>query len=165
MNDIVLLAAVLVPAVALIALRINAAMVFLSLCLGQVLVQFVAKDANSLIRFIAPQAGSVSESSLYLAMLFLPVVLTAIIMVFSVKGRMKVSLNALPAFGTGALAVLLAVPLSTPGLQHQIVALRFWHELHDAQAMIIGASTLVTLLFLWTQRRSSHREEKHGHHK
>jgi hypothetical protein len=165
MNDIALIVAVLLPAAILIALRINAALAFLSLCLGQVLVQFVAKDTDSLIAFIAPNAGSVSGSTLYLVMLFLPVILTCLIMFMSVKGRLKVALNILPALGTGALAVLLAVPLCTPALQQQVQALSFWDQLFAAQAMIIGASALFSLLFLWTQRPKHHAEsDKHGHH-
>ena len=46
---IALSAIVLVPAVLLMVLRINAALVFLSLCLGNVLVQFVAPDAHSFL--------------------------------------------------------------------------------------------------------------------
>ncbi len=165
MNDIVLIVASLVPAALLVALRVNAAMVFLSLCLGEVLVQFVAKDADSLITFIAPNAGSVGGSSLYLAMLFVPVVLTTLIMLFSLNGKLKNVLNVLPALGVGALSLLLAVPLLTPGLQKQIHELSYWQQLYEAQAMIIGASALVSLLFLWTLRRGARKAaaEHHGH--
>ncbi|HYH75461.1 MAG TPA: hypothetical protein VD735_05895 [Candidatus Saccharimonadales bacterium] len=167
MNDIMLIVATLLPAALLVALRINAAMVFLSLCLGQVLVQFVAKDTDSLIRFIAPNAGSVSESTLYLVMLFLPVVLTCLIFLFSVSGRLKVTLNALPAIAVGALAVLLAVPLMTPSLQGQVQAMSYWDQLSAAQALIIGVGSLISLLLLWTARKGGHhgeaKHEKHGH--
>jgi hypothetical protein len=166
MNDIALIGALLLPAAILVSLRINAAVVFLSLCLGQVLVQFVAKDADSLIAFIAPNATSVSGSTLLLIMLFLPVVLTSLIMLHTVKGRLKVTFNALPALGVGALAVLLAVPLLTPGLQYAIKDLSFWQQLYDAQAMIIGISAFFSLLVLWLHRpkHSGGGEEKAAHH-
>jgi hypothetical protein len=82
----------------------------------------------------------------------------------SVKGRLKTSLNALPALGVGALAVLLAIPLCTPGLQHQVQGLQSWRELHNVQALVISVSTLLSLLFLWMQRKGSggHGDEKHG---
>lgn len=166
MNDIMLIVATLLPAALLVALRINAAIVFLSLCLGQVLVQFVAKDTDSLIKFIAPDAGSLSESTLYLIMLFLPVVLTCLIMVFSIKGNLKITLNVLPAIAVGALSVLLAVPLTTPAFQRQVHAMSYWGQLADAQALIIGMGALISLLLLWTQRKGSHHggeHEKHAH--
>jgi hypothetical protein len=166
MQDIALIVAVLLPAALLVALRINAALVFLSVCLGQILVQFVAKDADSLISFIAPQSDSLSGSVLYLIMLGLPVVLTTLIMIGTVKGSLKNTLNVLPALGTGALLVLLGVPLCTPGLQATVMGLSFWHQLYDAQAMIIGASAFASLLFLWLHRPKHHaaaHDEKHAH--
>lgn len=164
-NDIVLIVATLLPAALLVALRINAAIVFLSLCLGQVLVEFVAKDADSLISFVAPNTASMSSSTLYLIMLLLPVVLTSLIMLFSVRGKAKATFNTLPALATGALLVLLAVPLCTPGLRSAIYGLSFWQQLNDAQAMLIGAGAFISLLMLWTQRKRTHAAdaEKHAH--
>ena len=119
-HNIQLIIALLIPFVVLTSLRINAAMAFLSLCLGYVLVELVAKDANSLISFLAPQADSISKTWWQLGMLFLPLVLTCIIMIFSVKGRIRGIFNALPAIATSVVALLLAVPLFTPGLRNAL---------------------------------------------
>lgn len=163
-NNIMLIIALAVPIALLTVLRINAAMVFLSLCLGYVLVQFVANDTDSLISFIAPNTDSVSASTLKLAMLLTPVVLTCLIMVFSVHGRLRSVLNMLPAAGVAVLTLLLAVPLFTPGLRYAIQSLPLWHDVSQAQAMIIGASSFISLLFLWTQRKAfkNHSEDKHS---
>lgn len=158
-NNIELIIALIVPLVVLTVLRINAAMVFLSLCLGYVLVEFVAKDADSLISFIAPDVNSVSASTLRLVMLFVPVVLTSIFMVFTMKGHVKVILNTLPAAGVAVLGLLLAVPLFTPGLRYAIESQSLWREISDAQAMIVGITAFVSLIFLWFQRRA----HKSGH--
>lgn len=164
LNDLTLIILTLLPAALLVALRINAAMVFLSLCLGQVLVELVAKDTDSLISFIAPNAESVSGSALYLIMLLIPAVLTCFMMLFSVHGRLKVALNILPALGSGALLVLLAVPLTTAGFRQAVHELSFWQQLLDAQAMIIGVAAFMSLLFLWTQRPHHPKgHDKHGH--
>jgi hypothetical protein len=163
-NDVTLIAALLIPTAVLVALRINAAMVFLSLCLGYVLVEFVANDTDSLISFLAPDAKSVSASSLKLIMLFTPVVLTAIIMLFSIQGRVRVALNALPAIATSVLGFLLAVPLFTPGLQRAIQSQAVWQETHRAQALVVGAGALISLLFLWAQRRNARHAEGHRKH-
>jgi len=159
-NNIELIIALAVPIALLTVLRINAAMVFLSLCLGYVLVQFVANDADSLINFIAPNADSISASTLKLAMLFTPVILTSVIMLFSIHGNIRAALNILPAAGFAVLALILAVPLFTPGLRYAIQEQSLWHDVGQAQPMIVGASAFISLLFLWTQRRGFKGEEK-----
>jgi hypothetical protein len=89
---------------------------------------------------------------LHVALLLLPVVLTSIFMLFSVQGRGKVLLNLLPAAGAACLGLLLVEPLLAPGLRHSIEAGPGWHQLTNAQALVVGASALVSLLFLWLQR-------------
>lgn len=158
-ENIELLIALIVPFVALIALRINAAMVFLSICLGYVLVELVAKDANSLISFVAPEAGSLSNTTWRLGMLFVPVVLTCIIMAFSIKGRLKMIFNILPAAASAVLALLLALPLFTPGLRYALQDEAVWQQLSHAQAMIVGIGAFISLLFLWAQRRGAKKSE------
>lgn len=160
-NNIELIAVLVIPIAVLTVLRINAAMVFLSLCLGYVLVQFVANDTDSLINFIAPDQGSLSASSLRLGMLLTPVILTAVITVFSVRGRIRAFCNVLPAIGVAVLGLLLAVPLFTPGLHYAIQSQSLWPEITRAQPLVIGASALVSLLFLWTQRRQGEQTD-HG---
>lgn len=153
-HNIELIIALAVPLIVLTVLRINAAIVFLSLSLGYVLVQLVANDANSLINFLAPQADSLSRTTWQLGMLFLPVVLTCIIMLFSVKGHVKLLLNLLPAAAVSVMAVLLAVPLFTPGLRYALESSELWQQISGAQAFAIGAGALISLIFLWTSRSS-----------
>lgn len=151
-HNIELFVALLTPFIILTALRINAAMVFLSVCLGYVLVELVAKDADSLISFLAPQADSISRTSWQLLMLFTPVVLTAVMMIWSIKGRVRVLLNMLPAAAASVLMLLLAIPLLTPGLRHAIQTQTLWSEINQAQAMIVGLGAFTSLVFLWLQR-------------
>jgi hypothetical protein len=158
-HDFQLIIALVVPLIVIAILRINAAMLFLSVCLGYVLVELVAKDANSLISFVAPKAGSLSQTSWQLAMLLLPVILTSVIMIFSVKGRIKVMLNMLPAAATSVLLVLLVVPLCTPGLRYALQSEAVWQQLNRGQAAIVGVGAFISLLFLWTQRRGAKKSE------
>lgn len=163
-NNIELIIALVIPLVVLTVLRINAAMVFLSLCLGYVLVTFVANDADSLISFLAPDANSVSASTLRLGMLLTPVVLTSLFMLFSMHGRVKVALNALPAAGVSILGLLLAVPLFTPGLRYAIESQSLWQQISKAQAMIVSISAFISLIFLWVQRRHAEKTDHRRHH-
>lgn len=150
-----LIAILVLPVIALTVLRINAVMVFLSLCLGNVLVQYVASDANSLLEMFAPNASQISTSTIQLVVLLLPAVLTSVFMVLSVHGRGKTLMNLLPAAGTGLLAALLIVPLLPAGTRFGIQAQPLWSELSKLQSLIVGGSAIVGLFFLWAQRRKA----------
>lgn len=164
---VILAGIVVVPVIVLMLLRVNAALVFLSLCLGNVLVQFMAPDANSfLVLFSAhvPKAASASNDTIKLILLLLPVLLTAIFMIRTVRGYGRLLLNLLPAAGVGLLGGLLVVPLLSPGLSHNIVDSSLWHQVQRAQDLIVGASALVCLLVLWLQRPKAGGGHKHGKH-
>lgn len=159
-HDAMLLAGLALPIAAVVLLRINAVMVFLSLCLGEVMVRYVAGNANSMLTWMAPNLSPLSASLTQIGILLLPVVLTSVFMIFSVRGRLRVLLNILPATGVGLLGVLLVVPLLPPGLKFAIQGETLWYQLTKAQALIVGASALVSLFFLWMQRRSLGRRDE-----
>jgi hypothetical protein len=165
---ITLLAIILVPIIVIMALRINATLVFLSLCLGSVLTQFVADDAGWMMSIAAegvPQTGSVTESTTKLFLLLFPVVLTAIFMIKTVHGTGKLVMNALPAAGVGLLGAMLAVPFLPTDLANTITVSSLWVEVTKLQDLIVGASALLCLFVLWTQRpKTGHAEGKHGKH-
>jgi hypothetical protein len=156
---------VLAPVVLLMLLRVNATLVFLSLCLGDVLVQFTANDASS---FLTTFNGShtvtsvtTSNSNVKIALLLLPVVLTTVFMIKTIHGNSRLLLNILPAAGVGLLGGLLIVPLLPPSLAHDIIGSSLWNEVQKAQALIVGSSALVCLFVLWLQRpKTGHRKHK-----
>ena len=150
------------------ALRVNAALVFLSLCLGDVLVQFVAPDANQFLTLFSahvPKGLDSGNNTIKILLLALPVVLTAIFLIRTVSGYGKLALNILPAAGVGLLGALLLTPLLPSGLSHNILHSPLWSQIQRAQDLIVGASALVCLLVLWLQRpKTGHKKEKHGKH-
>jgi hypothetical protein len=149
-------------------LRINAALVFLSLCLGDVLVQFVAGDTNSFLNLFSSsqhiQAVASSGNLTKLVLLGLPVLLTAIFMIHTVKGS-RLILNILPAVGVGLLGGLLVVPLLSAGLSHNIIDSSLWQQAQRAQDLIVGASAIICLFVLWLQRPKAGHDDKHGKHR
>ncbi len=154
-----------VPIIILMALRINATLVFLSLCLGNLLVQFVGNDANSVIS-LASKAGAHSTNQTYvkIGLLLLPVMLTAVFMIKSVRGP-KLLWNILPAVGFSLVFVLLLVPLLPAGEAATLTRSAPWGQFVRSQTLIVGASTLICLLFLWMQRpHHSSEKGKHGKH-
>jgi hypothetical protein len=126
-----LIAIIGVPVVVMMVLRINAALVFMALCLGSVLTQFVADDAGWVMSLAAPSLpkdGSLTESIVKLSLLLLPPLFTAIFMIRTVRDGPRLALNLLPAVGTGLLAALLAVPLLPSGTSVNILASPLWQE-------------------------------------
>jgi hypothetical protein len=166
-STITLGAIVLLPVVVLMVLRINAALVFLSLCLGNVLVEYVAGDANSFTTLFSAshhtQTLVNNDGGFKLILLLFPVVLTAIFMIRTMKGS-KLVLNVLPALGVGLLGGLLVVPLLSAGLAHNIIDSSLWAQAKRAQDIIVSASALSCLLVLWLQRPNGSGHEKHGKH-
>jgi len=161
---------VVLPVVLLLLLRVNAALVFLSLCLGSVLVQFVAPDTNSFTTLFSAHGIHVANygnNTVNLTLLLLPAVLTTLFMVRSVKGRSRQVLNILPAAGVGLLSALLVVPFLSAGTRYAIYGSSIWQQVERAQVLIVGGSAVVCLLFIWLQRvKSGSGEGKHSkHHK
>lgn len=161
-------AIVLVPIVLLMVFRINATLVFLSLCLGSVLVLFAANDVAGLLALFSarvPEGVDTSDSNISLVLLLLPTLLTALFMIRTVRGNGKLLLNLLPAAGVGLLGALLVVPLLPAGLSHNIMAATVWTQIQTAQGTVVGATATICLLVLWMQRPSHSHEGKHGKHK
>ncbi len=161
---VVLLAA---PIIVLTFLRINAAQIFLSLCLGNILVEFIGQDAAKILTSASANTYGSEPSLGYLnlALLLLPVVATGLIMIHSVRGGAKVAFNILPAVGVSLLGALLAVPLLPGGLTGSILELPLWRELENLQTLILSISAMLSLLFMWMQRpKHGAGDDKHGKH-
>ena len=152
-----------VPVILLLVLRINAATVFLSLCLGSVLVQFVGPDAHSFASFFLPNKA-INDSFISLGLLLVPVVFTMLIMVHTVRGGMRTVINLIPSLTVSVLGLFLAEPLFSPGLRGAIETVTIWHGLQRGQTIVVSISAIISLFFLWLQRskRSRSHERKHS---
>lgn len=161
-NEFIVLGLVAVPVLALMLLRINAALVFFSLCLGYVLMQFLGGDA-SFLSALFTSGEQVSTNVLKLILLLAPAVLTAVFMIKTMRGP-KFVINILPALGVGALVTLFVVPLLPPDTTDAITALPAWQEVVRLQDLIIGASALAALIVMWLGRPRHHKDKDHKKH-
>jgi hypothetical protein len=163
---IALAAIILVPVILLMFFKINAALVYLSVCLGNVLVQFVAPDAQQFVSLFSahvPKGIDTGDTFIKLMLLFLPVILTAIFMIKTVHGKGKLFINLLPAIGTGLLICLLITPLLHDSLSTSVLQTELWRQLQMSQDLIIGVSSLFCLMALWLQRpKTGNKKEKKG---
>ncbi len=160
-HNLILILALALPTLAIVALRVNGAMMFLSLCLGAILVQYVGSSSNDLLDLISPQAGSFSKGTIDLALLLVPAVVTGIVTLMTVHGKVRVLFNILPALATSTLAVLLAVPLLSAHMAAALERESLWHVISHAESIIVSSGALVSLLALWTQRRSFKTHDDH----
>jgi hypothetical protein len=159
-GEIGLLLLILVPIIMVLALRANATLVFLSLCLGAVVTQFLSQDIKWFADAFLPWQAGMSANALHIALLLAPALLTTLLMLQSVKGA-RAWFNVLPALAVGGLTPLLVVPLLYADSAHAITALPLWQGLSKVQDLVVGGGAIVSLLFLWTQRsRKSAADEK-----
>jgi hypothetical protein len=158
---VLLIIMAVIPVILLMVLRVNAAIVFLSLCLGSVLVRFVGSDTQSFVNLLTP-SKLFSGYGVLLALLLLPAIFTMVVMIGTVHGKFGLIFNLLPALSVGLLAVLLAEPLFSAGLRGSIGTTAVWHDVVRAEVLVVGVGSLVSLLFLWLQRPKRSGGEKHG---
>lgn len=162
MTPLVLFSIIVAAPIVLIMLtRVNAAMLFMSVCVGEVLVQYLGSDAATVVTAFSSHGTQFSNSTIKIILLFLPAILTMIFMFHSVKGT-KLILNILPAIGTGLLLALLIEPLLSPSMQHTLGKESLWQNVTQARALIVGVSALISLFYLWFLHRKSW-SGGHGH--
>ena len=159
MQNMALLAAIIVPIVLLVLLRTNAAVVFLSLCAGSLLVRFAGEDA-SLVGSAVGNNSQVTSQYFEVGLLLLPAILSAVILSKSMKGP-KGLLNIIPAIAVGLVGVLLAVPLLPSTPQHAISSVSGWGLMDHNKGLIVIGSVLVSLVILWVARTGAHKKRHH----
>lgn len=164
---IVLGALAVVPVLLITLLRVNAAIAFMSLCLGSVLVTYTSGDVTSVFGSFSASHNSLTTNQwVQVALLLIPFLLTILFTRGSVKGAKKVT-NVLPAIATGLLCALLVVPLLPADIQHQIHHQQIWTQLSNAQTAVILGGALFSLVFLLFTHRTKHEDEgkkKHSKH-
>ena len=161
---IVLIALALVPVLAIVLLRVNAAIAFMSLALGSVLVTYAAPDITTIFGGFSAGTGANQYQWVKLGLLVLPFLLTMLFTRKSVKGS-KQWLNVLPALASGLLFALLVVPLLPADVQRQLHAQAGWKQLDNLQTAVVLGGTAFALLFLLLTHRKKHDDEggKHKH--
>jgi hypothetical protein len=169
MTSAIMLACIIVlPIVILFFLRVNATLVFLSLCLGNVLTQFVATNSNTFAGLLSSSHVTATlhptSNTWRLVLLLLPVVITTAFMVHSVKGNSRKILNILPAAGVGLLGAFLVVPLLPAATADSIINNSLWNQLATYQSLIVAASAIACLSMLLVQqpKGGKGKHSKHG---
>jgi len=163
---IVLAALVLLPLLAVLLLRVNGAIAFMGLCLGNVLVTYVASDVDGILTSFSASKNTLETNQwTQVGLLVVPLLLTILFTRGSVRGGKRFT-NILPALATGLLLALMVVPLLPAGTQHHIHTLQAWHQLDNLQTAVILGGAAFSLIFLLFTHRKQHGvdEVKHNKH-
>jgi hypothetical protein len=164
-----LLVIFLIPLVGFYLLRINASLVFLSLCLGYVLLSFESRNSNSIAANLAkhhyafPVHLSPSAVTVNLLLLLGPAVLSIILQFRSVAKHYRL-LNVIPSLAVSLFAPILIVPLLPTNIMLSIMNNSYWLKLIRYQSSIVGFGSLVAIIFFWllvyNKRKGSKKHSK-----
>ena len=157
---LVLVALALLPLLAILLLRVNGAVAFMSLCLGNVLVTYTSSDVADLITSFSRHGTLTVLQWVQLVLLVLPFILAILFARRSVGGRKKFT-NFLPALAAGLLFALLVVPLLPADLGREIQRTDAWHQLSSLQTFIVLGGAVFSLIFLLLTHRGNADGEKH----
>ncbi len=162
--NIVLILAIGLPALAVLWWRANAAIIFLSLCAGSLLLHYVAHDTNVAVTVFTHNA-TITATWLQLAILLAPAILTTVFLRHSMPVS-KLLYNLLPAIAVGLVGVLVTVPILSGGISNQLTHTPTWQFLQQYQDVIVGTGAFISLLVLWlTHHRPHHETRGRGHRK
>jgi hypothetical protein len=160
---IVLIALAAVPLLAIVLLRVNAAIAFMSLALGSLLVTYAAQDINTIFGGFSAGNGLNNYQWIKLGLLTLPFLVVVLFTRKHVKGS-KQWLNVVPALASGLLFALLATPLLPADVQRHIHAQAVWKQLDNLETAAVLGGAVFALLFLLLTHRKKHDDEG-GKHK
>lgn len=150
------------PALGVFVMRSNAAIVFLALCAGNVLLKYLGEDALLLLHSFVPHGSVVYDEVLSIALLLLPAFLTAIFLRKSLSGP-KALINLIPALASGCLVAFSVVPLLSEITRNNIMDTHLWSVLTQFQDLIIGVGILTSLFLLWASSKKPKEHKKKGH--
>jgi hypothetical protein len=161
MIPIILIGSLVAPALLLLLLRTNTAVVFFSLCAGSVLVNYGGDTVITFADSFFVHGSAVVDSYLQIGLLFVPALLSTILLRKSFK-KSKLIIFALPAFAVSLTGLLLVVPLLPGGVQHNVMATDIWKQVDSYRDFIILVSFVASLVVLWISK-PSHKEKGKKH--
>ncbi|PJE65481.1 hypothetical protein COU91_01380 [Candidatus Saccharibacteria bacterium CG10_big_fil_rev_8_21_14_0_10_47_8] len=159
MTDVLLAALTLGPLLVSLVLKSNAALGFLALSAGSVVVTYGGNDISSLIKQIG--LGPYSTSAVELVLLIIPLAVTLLLTRKSVAKRSKYYFQAVAALCTGGLLALAAIPLLSNTMQTSFSASDIWINLQKVQASVVGVGALCSLFLIWFGGLKHSKHKKH----
>ena len=158
MPDIALAFLIFCPLILTFFLKSNAALGFLTLCLGFVLTTSVIGDLKHLL---SEQNLTVTNETLAIALVLVPFLLTLLLTRKSAGKDLAFGLQLVASIFAGGLLALTIGPLLTSADQFNITSSAIWSNLVKSQAVIIGIGSLLSLFLVWFSSGSKKHSKKH----
>jgi hypothetical protein len=153
MADILLGVLALGPLTITLLLKSNAALSFLSLCAGFVVISFAGTDLENLTGQLN---FSINSGTLNLALLALPLLLTLLFTKKSYKDKPALIFHAAIALCAGGLLALVGIPLLSESVRANFAGSEPWSQLQHAQGAVIGAGVFLSLATVWLTSGKKH---------
>lgn len=147
MADVLLAVMIFLPLALVFLFKSNAAYLFLSVCAGFVLVSYSADALKNLLDSLG--LTGLDSNNLGLILLLAPAVITILFTRKAFRARSKLVVHIIPAVCTGGLLALTAVPLLIDPLSVNLSDSKFWAELQEIEAGVVGVGATFSLLILW----------------
>lgn len=150
-------ALILAPVAVTYLLKSNAALGFLALCAGFVVSTSAVGDLKQLLN---EMDLSVTETTLALIFIALPLFLTLLVVRAGTKHGLQFVLQLLAALAAGGFLALSIAPL-IDARDFNLEGSEVWKVLQDFQAAVVGGGALVSLMLIWTSGFSRRGHKKH----
>jgi len=154
----------LIPVILIFIFSVNAIYLFFSLLIGYLLTNLLPGNVNRLVNLLS-STEIIHVSRTYnsrLVILYLPVVLTFLLMVKSIKGYKRL-INIVPSICFSLLAIILTVPFIKSSDIRDITDNNLFNQLMINKSLIIVLISVVVLFFIFLER-FKHKKSKKEHH-
>lgn len=158
MTDAILLAMIVGPLLVTFLLKSDAALSFLVLCLGFVLSTSVIGDLKQLL---SEQNLSVTESTLGMILILVPLVITMLLTRNGAGKGMKFYIHLATALACGGLLALSLGPVLNSTAEINVFQSEIWKNLNSIQSIVIGAGAALSLLLIWSKAIKKPGKKKH----
>ncbi len=161
MADAVLAVLIFAPVLITFVLKSNAAVSYLVLCGSFALISF----GNTDIQNLTGQLNfKIDSNTINLILLISPLFLTLMLTGRSFSGQIRMALHLLTALCAGGLLALISIPLLNSSLRTDFSNNWAWTDLQNAQAPIVAAGLVLSLVLIWFSHHPKH-AKRHKHHK
>jgi len=157
MPDALLIVLILFPAVLSFFLKSNAGLGFLAFCGGFTAITLSGSDIKHLVG--QTKITSLTSNNVDIALLLLPLILTLLFTIGSVRTKKLRYLSIIPALCAGGLLAVVAAPMFGSTLQTNLSDSSFWRKLEDIEFYLVAIGLLSSLGLVWAGsfgRKSSH---------
>lgn len=148
------------PVFLALLLRVSALSLFLSVCCGTLLVNFLSDSVDFTTRVVS--SGNLKPDYTNLALLLAPVLLT-IWITRKTLPTTKVITHFLPIISSGLMLAVVALPLLPAATRGAIYASNTGRMIDQSQSVAVGIAVVLNLSLLWMNSHHAG-QSKHGRH-